>query len=218
MNNLYIEDFKEIACEMYAGISVGCEDISFVGKYEDCVCLIKDLLCLEDVCLHQVEIEPEDWDGYDKEYLVTLDNELNIWCEKAYRENVGYFLIESECILIADDCNVEIYDHLESDDIWKVSYSFMKKDCPEEECCGECYCFDGCASEDKEVESETTEITESSSEYHNVSRNKDGKVTGFTKSWTTEKNGITGYSSFSYMGNDESAVRKLAKDFGIKID
>ena len=101
MKKIYIESFEKIAHEMHDKITnKAYSDVSFIGLYDDCIELIDDLLVFGGVCLHYIQIEPEEWDGYDREFLVTIDRELNIWCEKAYREQSGYFRFISDCLLI----------------------------------------------------------------------------------------------------------------------
>ena len=114
MNRLLIEDMIDVAKAMYDMIKNGCEDICFIGKYDDAAMLIKELLMVYDEThIQQVSIESIDWDGYDKEYIVTLDHDFNVWCEKAYQEEYKRNLIIGEnCVLIADDCNSKILDNI----------------------------------------------------------------------------------------------------------
>ena len=74
MERIFIEDLYEVAEMMYNRIiETDAESVAFVGFYEDAIDLIKNLMDFEDTDLYQVTLEPEEWDGYDKEYLVTLD-------------------------------------------------------------------------------------------------------------------------------------------------
>ena len=45
----------------------------------------------------------------------------------------------------------------------------------------------------------------------------DGRIAGFSTSWTNEKDGETSYSSFSYYGDNEATVKRLAREFGINV-
>ena len=193
MKRLYINDTSEISDFMYEKIEDGCESVEFIGFYEDSVAVIKDLLSHEDTNVYQIAIEPEDWDGYDKEYLVTLDDERNIWCEKAYQyEHNRYLESWSDCTLVADDCNSSVLKKICSEEIYEISYE------PEEET--------------------FNTVTEGCSEYSHISRDKNGKITGFTKSWSnTDKTGTTFYSSYSHYSSNEEAVKTIAKEFGVNI-
>jgi hypothetical protein len=193
MERFLINNVSEISDVMYEKIEDGYEDVEFIGFYEDAIVVIKGLLSYDDTEVYQVEIEPEEYDGYDKEYIVSIDSERGIWCEKAYQyEHNRYLECYSNCTFIADDCNSAILNKIESDEIYEVSY---------------------------EVEEEMfNSVRESKSESSHISRDKDGKITGFIKSWSnTDLDGTTHYSSCSYYGNNEDIVKMLAKEFKIEI-
>lgn len=193
MEKLLINNISEISDEMYERIEDGYRDVEFIGFYEDTIAVIKGLLGYDDVNLYQVYVEPEDWDGYDKEFIVSIDDERNIWCEKAYQDKHNRYIEScSDCTFIADDCNSAILNNIESYEIYEVSY---------------------------DTEEETfSPIMESKNESHHISRTKDGKVAGFTTSWSnTSKEGVSSYSSFSYYGDHEEAVKRIAREFGIDI-
>ena len=107
MKRLLIDDLVEVACGMYDGIVDDChEEVMFVGFYDDAVEVVKNLLMFDEVMPYDISIHPEDFDGYEKEYYVTLDNEMNLWCERAYQEEHSRYLYgETGYLFIADDCN-----------------------------------------------------------------------------------------------------------------
>ena len=191
MKRIFIDELTDIADIMYENINDGCEMVSFIGLYEDAVNVIEKLLNCYDSAISLVIIEP----NYDKEYLVTLDKDMNIYCEKAYQAEYGQYLyICSDCILIADDCNSAILKNIESKNIYEISYALKDND--------------------DEYDIETNFTSESS----HISRTKDGKIAGFTKSWSnTDKNGINYYNSYSHYSSNEEIVKKVARDFGIDI-
>ena len=195
MKRLFINDFSEIAELMHEKVCEGCEEATFIGFYDDAVDVLKELAQMDEPYIYQVAIEPEDWDGYDKEYLVTLGDDFSIWCEKAFRQQTNNYIKGlCGCVIIADDCHKECLEDVDTDCIYVASYDLSNEEY------------------DQEL------ITDSNSEYHTVSRTKDGKIAGFTKSWSnTDENGINYYSSFSHYGNNEDAVKRLAKEFGINI-
>lgn len=193
MKKLIINSISEISDFMYERIEDGYEVVEFIGFYEDVIAVIKELLSYDDVDIYQVEIEPEDWDGYDKEYIVSIDNERNIWCEKAYQyEHERYIECCSDCTLVADDCNSAILKKIESEEIYEVSYE------PEED--------------------DYIVSAESNHESSHISRTKDGKISGFTKCWSnTGLDGTTHYSSYTYYGSNEDIVKRIAREFKIEI-
>ena len=209
MKRFLIDSLADVASAMYENIvSIGHHDVMFVGKYEDAIVVIKELLMYDEVLPHHIKITPEFWDGYDKEYYVTLDEDMDIWCEKAYDyENARYVYDETECLFIADDCNSAILSKVfcPENTTYEVSYILDEE---EIECDCNCECCQ-CMNDELSFES--------NGKYHNISKTKDGKVAGFSTTWTNEKDGETSCSSFSYYGDNEETVKRLAKEFGIEI-
>lgn len=215
MKKLLVDDLYEIADFMYEKATDGCMT-SFVGLYDDIVWVIKALLEFEDVCIFDIEINSYEMSGYDKEYLVTLTDEMNVWCEKTYEVDSGeYIYYETGCLLIADDCNKEVLSDAYVDDAYLVSYDFDEND--ELECDGNCDCCEY-ANQGELNENSEELVDESKNEYTHISKTKDGKLAGFSKSWSdTDKDGFTHYSSFSHYGTNEDTVKKIARDFGINV-
>ena len=54
--------------------------------YEDAKELLKELAYYEETTIGNIELHEPIWNGYDKEFYVTLDDELCIWVEEAYHE------------------------------------------------------------------------------------------------------------------------------------
>ena len=190
MERIFIDELTDIADIMYENICEGCEDIAFLGLYEDAAIVVKELLAnYDDTSAYVLSIDPD----YDKEYIITLDSDMNVYCEKAYlKEYNKYVHFISECILVADDCGSEALKNAKAKNIYVVSYELDNEECDM--------------------------IASSKHESEHISRTKDGKVAGFTKSWSnTDANGIHYYSSYSHYGNNEDAVKRLAKEFGINI-
>jgi len=220
VKRLYIDDYTDIVELMYEKVCGSCEEATFIGLYEDAVEILKQLVILDETDIHQVSIVPEDWDGYDKEYIVTLDNSFDIWCEKLYRcETESYIRGLAGCVIIADDCNRDAIREPETDDIYIASFGdvdalFEEDEC---ECNGNCECCAHYGMTESNEEDEEL-LTDSRSESFNVSRTKDGRIAGFTKSWSdTAADGTISYSSYSYYGSNEDIVKKLAKEFRIDI-
>lgn len=203
MKRILIEDLGEIACHMYDSIvDDGLNDVTFVGYYEDTICLVKELLMFDDVEIHQIEVEPVERDGYDMEYYVTLDSELNVWCEKAYSFNHDRYLYnETRRLFIADDCNSAILKEIDCDknDMYEVSYYLDDED---PDCDGNCVC---CNSEDNhEV------VTR-------VAVDDTGKLRGFEKSWSTKEGNMTYHSTYTHYSNNTELLKQLMEDFDIKF-
>jgi len=219
MKRILIEDLGEIACHMYDSIvDDGLNDVTFVGYYKDAVCLVKELLMFDDVDIFQIEVEPVERDGYDMEYYIILDNELNIWCEKAYSFNHGRYLYnETSRLFIADDCNSAILNEIgcDEDNMYEVSY-----DLDDDGCDGDCA---NCKyAENPYLEKPDDEIgrllkgNDTHEVITRVATDENGKLRGFEKSWETKEDGLNYKSTYTYYSNNENMLKNMLENFEIK--
>lgn len=208
MKRILIEDLGEIACHMYDSVvDDGVNDVTFVGYYEDAVCLVKELLMFDDITPYNIELKPFESDWYDKEYYITLDKELDIWCCKAYNsEHDCYLYAETGRLFIADDCNSVIFKEIDCDEdnMYEVSYDLgnVESDC---ECDGNCACCGFVGNEDKhEV------VTR-------VAVDDDGRLRGFEKTWSTKEGDMTYHSTYTHYSNNTELLKQLMENFDIKF-
>ena len=62
-----------------------------------------------------------------------------------------------------------------------------------------------------------SEADNEESVYVSISKKDDGTPTGFIKSWSITKNGMTSYSTYSHFTDDVSQLREVAESFGIDL-
>ena len=103
-------NYEEFADLMYSTVDTYGEMVYAVVFYEDVKELVKELLLYEDVNLCACEFEPEDYDGYTKEYYVILTENLELSVEKAWHEKneyhpACYFGIGDGVVLLSSDAN-----------------------------------------------------------------------------------------------------------------
>ena len=208
MERIYIEDMSTIAEIMHGKILDGYEDVDFIGKYEDCSWLIKELLTLFPVSAYQINIMPPEWDGYDREYLVSLDAEMNLWCQKAYQEeHERYVYMPAECTFVADDCNSAVLEKIECDEIYKVGYD-LDDEMFETTCNHDCEHCGLASKDDKREEDRHEEITR-------VATGEDGKIRGFEKSWETHEDGLHYHSTYSFYSSNEKLLKDMMENFKV---
>ena len=202
MKKLVINDLSEIAEVMYLDITKGgYNDTMFVGCYEDAVTVLKHLFMFDDIFPYHIEIEPYEWDYYDREYYISLDNDLNVWCNKAYDfKYERYLYSETGCLYIADDCNSVILKEIgcDEDDMYEVTYD-LDEEC---ECDGNCECCN--CNDDHEV------ITR-------VATDEDGKLRGFEKSWETHEDGLHYKTTYSFYSSNQNMLKDMLDNFDIKF-
>ena len=78
----------DLADYMYEKATDG-KTVTAVLFYDDAKTLLKELACFQDTTIEGIEIHEPFFDGYDKEFYVTIDDELCIWVEEAYHEDEG---------------------------------------------------------------------------------------------------------------------------------
>ena len=205
MNKFIIEDLSEVAESMYFDIvEKNFYDTMFVGYYEDAIVLLKQLLIFDETIPYHIDIKDVNWDGYEKEYYVTLDSEMNIWCQQAYDyERNRYFRNETCCLYVADDCNSALLKHVycSKDEMYEVSYN-LDNEC---ECDGKC---DHCKCSEKDDNHEI--VTR-------VAVDEDGTIRGFEKSWSTHEDGMYYHSTYSHYSNNPDMLKHMMENFDIKF-
>lgn len=86
MNKLYISDLQEVADKIkkIKQESVGAT-IAVIGEYQYTKEIVKYLICMG-YDIQCVEIESPEIDFYDSEFIVSLDENNDVWCERAKRD------------------------------------------------------------------------------------------------------------------------------------
>ncbi len=210
MQKYYIEDCFDIADAMHNEIENNKkEEVIFVGFYEDAIEVIKELLMFEDVMPHSIKIHAEDWDGYDKEYYVTLDENLEVYVEPAFTKIHNRYLYgRADVLFIMGDCNSSIIHAIECDKVFEVTFDDEEDECTHE-CNKDCRCK--CESSDK------INTTNENSVLTRVIKDKDGRVRGFEKTWENIENGIHYYSHYEHFSDNIDLLNQLMDNFNIKM-
>ena len=142
MENLYFDDFEDLACDIadtYDALDYDDEeDIAIIAKYEEVRQIIKELLCLG-YDIHSVEIHDDLWENYDAEYVISL-YENEVWCEPMLREN-GYIEEDAPVIYVLDNCSSKVIPYCKGKTVYEVSVGDeCECDCSD---CEECLTING---------------------------------------------------------------------------
>ena len=81
--------------------------------YEDAMGLMRELMLYDDVTFESIEISPPEYDGYEKEYYVSLADDFIAGVEKAY-EDGRYLSTEADLTMIDADANSKILSALDT--------------------------------------------------------------------------------------------------------
>lgn len=202
MERLHFLDYEELAYNIADKLDEVIQkdkfnDISIIAKYEEARQVIKELLCIG-YDLKSINIHDAEFDGYNiDEYVVSLTNigdGNEVWCEPMLREN-GYITDLSTVTYVFENCSSKVIPYCKGGFVYEVSVGEVCED----DCDLQC--------QDNNDTSESTYI----------SRKKDGTPTGFQKTWYTEENGKSCYSSYSHYSSDVDLLREIAEKFGVKL-
>ena len=176
--------------------------VSIVGHYEIIIELLNELIGRTEFRLYNIEIDLPEINGYEDEYIISIDSTGNIWCQTAkYGDN--YIYAEDDIVYVHNDVNSKFViknkgtnmvaftydaDDITNDDISKDN----KHNTP-------CKC-DKCNERKKDSAV-------------NISKDKDGKLHGFSAS-RLEGNNYYGYSFYTSEDIDEVLISNLLKEFG----
>ena len=195
-NFIDIKDFTDmLVSREYDEIS----SLSVICHYDVASALIEELI-RTDLTIGSIDIGSASMTGYGKEYIITILDGC-IYCECAYgvKDNGfpedRYLSLCSDVVYIHGACNSKILKYIECKQIYEFAISDMDDD----------FEFDG------------DDLTEYHSESSTITKSKDGDVTGFTKSWSTNTDGVFQYSSYSYHCDNANMVRNMAEKFDIEL-
>ena len=206
MKRIVFEDVHELSVEMLHDALNFSDCVSAVCHYEIATTLLSELIQSE-VSIGQLDISDYEWNGYDKEYVISL-MDGNVYCSPAYGmkkdgySHNSYLETYADIMYVHQDCNSKILKYIDCDKIFEFAVEEFDEsdDCEEE-------CLDN-----------SDDITTHHSDSVTVSRDKFGNPTGFSKSWFRDDgDGISQYSSYSYYCNDEDKLRSLARDLDIEL-
>lgn len=174
--------------------------VSVVGYYNVIIEVLNTLVKTSDFDLFDIKICDSDIDGYGDLYTLSLSEDNKIFVQEAKYPN-GYINFEGDLVFIHSDSNSKFIVENKNTNFIEFDIKSDDEDCN----CDNCY-------DDNSLYTNT-----SNGESTYISKTEDGKVAGFSKTWTTTKDNVTCTSSYSHYSTDEDIVKKIARDFGIEI-
>lgn len=112
MDKIIFNNHDDLAEYMLSHADLG-DDVHAILFFEDAAELIRALLAYEDTSVHSIEICEPSFNGYRKEYCVTLDTDFVVYVQPAWHDEgenyvAGYYDIEEAHVLLAGDVNSKI--------------------------------------------------------------------------------------------------------------
>lgn len=158
--------------------------ISVVSHYNIMKNIINYLVKNTSFTLCDIELEEPNYRNYYDEYILTIDSNLEIWCQKAKLDNGKYVRVEDSVTFVHSDVNSKFV--VINKDECLIEFDFGTEGetvCDCDECCGCCDC-------NKELAIES-----------------DDNMHGFTVNRSDEN----GYSSYSFYSDNDSIIRYMLK-------
>lgn len=101
------------------------ELITCCGFYDDIEQVLNAVLKFEETSLLNVELKNEDYNGYTKEYLLTINNCFTINVEPAASKKKNIYLgYDAEILFINNDCSIAIVNKNSFDDAMVYCYDY----------------------------------------------------------------------------------------------
>ena len=147
MKTVKFSSIDELAYDMVQHAESG-KDITAVMFYEDAGKLLKELLAFSNVKPGFIELEDSAYDGYEKEYYISLISEIDckefsIFVEKAYksglgfnRDKTGYLFTDCDIAYLHGEVHSSIIPQIYAKKIFEVDFvggfDFDDKECEKE--------------------------------------------------------------------------------------
>lgn len=153
MEKLYFDDFEDFVS--YASFEYESlkyedfQDVSIVAKYDEMINIIKELICIG-YDIHSIEIDDEECNGYDSEYVCTILRD-EIWCEPMKIE--GRYLVDDSTITyVFDNCSSKVIPCCKGKNVFEVNVDVDD----EYYACDECDYCNSCDFRDENDEDDFT--------------------------------------------------------------
>ena len=154
-----------------------------------------EVLAQDWINVRRVDIELDDL-----EYMLSVDDDGDLVVQPVADFKDKYFSsMETVYISMDGDVSQDVIDNCIDRDVNVILFGY------EDDCnCDDCQC--ACTDKDTD-DSESTHI----------SRDKHGNPLGFSKTWSTVRDGVHCYSSYSHYSSDVNMLRSIASDFGVRL-
>lgn len=168
--------------------------INIIGHYDIIVDILNQLIKCTKFRICDVELSLPEVDGYEDEYILSIDYDGEIWCQKAkYDDN--YLYTEAEITYVHNDVSSKFVAKNKGSHM--VAFTFDKEDIEEKnEKKSICKCNNDCKD---------NTIVKSIGE--------DGKLHGFSAS-RCEGDNYYGYSFYTSDEVDKTFIENLLREFG----
>lgn len=106
------KDYKDIESMIDDALSIDNDfGITFITKFENATSILKYIFAFSPFTPFFIELSDPDFDMYDKEFIVSVNNNDELFAEKFYRKD-KYLIPDDGVIFVLPDCSDECISHL----------------------------------------------------------------------------------------------------------
>lgn len=106
------KDFKDIESMVDDALSIDSDfGVTFVTKFENATSIIKYIFAFSPFIPFFIQLSDPSFDGYDKEFIISITNDDELFVEKFYRKD-RYLTPDDGLIFVLPDCSDECIGHL----------------------------------------------------------------------------------------------------------
>lgn len=147
MDKLRIPDYDELGNLMFTLANENAKVVTAVLTFDDASELLKWLLFFDEVSVGSIDLQNEDYAGYNKEYLVTIDTDLVVDVSPAYNTSESkYFMHDTDIALFGEDVESELLHNINAEIEYGIEFGNYDEDGGCGDCCGDC---SNCESREK---------------------------------------------------------------------
>ena len=176
------------------------KDYIVVYGKRDLICELFEMMITDGYSFRYADCDFMDEMLKDTVYMMFVRQDCGVSIEPAYgKKGVPIIHDAKTAFIFMDDCKQDVVDYCVKSDKNVVLFDYEDEcDCDERQC--------SCTDKDTD-DSESTHI----------SRDKHGNPLGLSKTWSTVRDGVHCYSSYSHYSSDVDMLRSIASDFGVRL-
>lgn len=191
-----LTDIAEMLITSFTDLDLYDNTISVVANRDLIGYVMNEVLSIDEFTIRKIDLEI---DEHDFPYMISISKDKNITVEPIEVLTEAFSDADIVYISMEGDIDQYIIDYCLNRD--KKVILFGLEDEPARNCSN---------CRETSLDTDDTEST-------HISRDKDGNILGFTKSWSTNNGDTSYYSSYSHYSTDKSALKEIAKNFGVKL-
>lgn len=132
MEKIIFENHEELA-ECMISVANHGDTAYAICFMDDASELLKELMRYDDVTIGGINISQEEYNGYSKEYYVSIDGNMIVDVEPAWHKaneyhDAGYLWFDADKVFIVGEANSAIIKNVDKDKCYEIGFETPKDD------------------------------------------------------------------------------------------